>query len=391
MRILEPEDRSGLLVGAFEHLTGARPTVLAHAPGRVNLMGEHTDYNAGLVLPVALPHRTRVAVRAREDGRVTVQSLQRDGGFAGTLADCGPGGPDGWTGYAAGVLWALARAGVPVPGLDLVVDSTVPVGAGLSSSAALECAVGAAVLGLLDRPVRGTDADLLIEAAVAAEREVVGAPTGGMDQSVAVHASAGHALLIDFADDTHRRVPLHLQERGLTLLVTDTRVSHALVDGGYGERRRDCEEAARLLRVPALRGATRTAVDGLQEERLRRRARHVVTEIDRVRESVAALAADDRQALARANADSHASMRDDFEISCPELDAAVDAAVGAGALGARMTGGGLGGSSVAWVRTDRVAEVAQAVDRRFEREGFAAPQHLVATPYGGAGWERLDG
>ena len=391
MGMLEAEDRTDLLVGAFGRLTGASPTVLGRAPGRVNLMGEHTDYNAGLVLPVALPHRTRVAVRAREDGRVTVQSLQRDGGFAGTLADCGPGGPDGWTGYAAGVLWALARAGVPVPGLDLVVDSTVPVGAGLSSSAALECAVGAAVLGLLDRPVRGTDADLLIEAAVAAEREVVGAPTGGMDQSVAVHASAGHALLIDFADDTHRRVPLHLQERGLTLLVTDTRVSHALVDGGYGERRRDCEEAARLLRVPALRGATRTAVDGLQEERLRRRARHVVTEIDRVRESVAALAADDRQALARANADSHASMRDDFEISCPELDAAVDAAVGAGALGARMTGGGLGGSSVAWVRTDRVAEVAQAVDRRFEREGFAAPQHLVATPYGGAGWVRLDG
>lgn len=391
MRMLEAEDRSELLVGAFEHVTGARPTVLAQAPGRVNLMGEHTDYNAGLVLPVALPHRTRVAARAREDGRVTVQSLQRDGGFAGTLADCGPGGPDGWTGYAVGVLWTLSHAGVPVPGLDLVVDSTVPVGAGLSSSAALECAVGAAVLGLLERPVRGGDADLLVEAAVAAEREVVGAPTGGMDQAVAVRATADHALLIDFSDDTHRQVPLHLEQRGLTLLVTDTRVSHALVEGGYGDRRTDCEEAARRLGVPTLRGATRAAVDDLHGDRLRRRARHVVTEIDRVSGTVAALATDDREALARANADSHVSMRDDFEISCPELDAAVDAAVEAGALGARMTGGGFGGSSVAWVRTDLVAEVAQAVDRRFEREGFAAPQHLVATPSGGAGWERLEG
>ena len=369
MRMLEAEDRSELLVGAFEHVTGARPTVLAQAPGRVNLMGEHTYYNAGLVLPVALPHRTRVAARAREDGRVTVQSLQR----------------------AVGVLWTLSHAGVPVPGLDLVVDSTVPVGAGLSSSAALECAVGAAVLGLLERPVRGGDADLLVEAAVAAEREVVGAPTGGMDQAVAVRATADHALLIDFSDDTHRQVPLHLEQRGLTLLVTDTRVSHALVEGGYGDRRTDCEEAARRLGVPTLRGATRAAVDDLHGDRLRRRARHVVTEIDRVSGTVAALATDDREALARANADSHVSMRDDFEISCPELDAAVDAAVEAGALGARMTGGGFGGSSVAWVRTDLVAEVAQAVDRRFEREGFAAPQHLVATPSGGAGWERLEG
>ena len=234
MRILEPEDRSGLLVGAFEHLTGARPTVLAHAPGRVNLMGEHTDYNAGLVLPVALPHRTRVAVRAREDGRVTVQSLQRDGGFAGTLADCGPGGPDGWTGYAAGVLWALSREGLPVAGVDLVVDSTVPVGAGLSSSAALECAVGAAVLGLLDRPVRGTDADLLIEAAVAAEREVVGAPTGGMDQMASMHGRAGRLVFLDTRGDTAQGAELATAVRAVTALPAVVALTHAHFDHCFG-------------------------------------------------------------------------------------------------------------------------------------------------------------
>ena len=391
MGMLEAEDRTDLLVAAFERLTGAPPTVLGRAPGRVNLMGEHTDYNAGLVLPVALPHCTRAAARARDDGRVRLFSLQQDEAFVGDLAECGPGGPTGWAGYAAGVLWALSREGLPVPGVDLVVDSTVPLGAGLSSSAALECAVGAAVLGLLGRPVAGPTADLLVRAGIAAEREVVGAPTGGMDQAVSVHGAADHALLIDFEDDDRRSVPLHLAERGLALLVTDTRVSHALVDGGYGSRRDDCEEAARLLGVRSLRRATAEQVEHLHDDRLRRRARHVVTEIERVTATVVALEADDRGALARLTADSHASMRDDFEISCPELDAAVSAAVEAGALGARMTGGGFGGSTVAWVPAERLAAVGGAIDERFARAGFRAPQHLVAAPSEGAGWVRVDG
>ena len=391
MGMLEAEDRADLLVAAFEHLTGAPPTVLGHAPGRVNLMGEHTDYNTGLVLPVALPHGTRAAARARDDGRVRLLSLQQHDAFVGDLADCGPGGPTGWAAYAAGVLWALSREGLPVAGVDLVVDSTVPLGAGLSSSAALECAVGAAVLGLLERPVLGAIAELLVRAGIAAEREVVGAPTGGMDQAVSVHGTADHALLIDFEDERRRSVPLQLAERGLALLVTDTRVSHALVDGGYGSRRDDCEEAARLLGVPSLRKATLEQVEGLDDDRLRRRARHVVTEIERVTATVAALETDDRDALARLTADSHASMREDFEISCAELDAAVAAAVGAGALGARMTGGGFGGSAVAWVPAEGVDRVVTAIDDRFAGAGFRSPQHLLATPSAGAAWTPVVG
>jgi galactokinase len=239
--------------------------------------------------------------------------------------------------------------------------------------------------------VVGATAELLVRAGITAEREVVGAPTGGMDQAVSVHGTADHALLIDFEDERRRSVPLQLTERGLALLVTDTRVSHALVDGGYGSRRDDCEEAARLLGVPSLRKATLEQVEGLDDDRLRRRARHVVTEIDRVTATVAALETDDREALARLTADSHASMRQDFEISCPELDAAVAAAVGAGALGARMTGGGFGGSAVAWVPTERVDRVVTAIDDSFAEAGFRSPQHLLATPSAGAAWTPVVG
>lgn len=382
----EAVDRGEALRSAFAARFERPPAVLATAPGRVNLMGEHTDYNAGLVLPLALPHATWVAAAARDDGLVTLRSAQSPDTFEASLDRCGPGGPTGWAGYAAGVLWALAREGVPVPGADLLVDSTVPVGAGLSSSAALECAVGAAVLGLLGRPVTADDAELLVRAGVVAECEVVGAPTGGMDQTVSVHALAGTALLIDFEAQARRPVPLDLESRGLALLVTDTRVSHALVDGGYAARRADCEQAARLLGVPTLRRAAPEAVERLRDDRLRRRARHVVSEVARVEETVTALDRDDRAALGRLLQESHVSLRDDFEVSCPELDLAVATAVEAGAVGARMTGGGFGGSSVAVVASDLVETVASTIDARFAAAGFRAPRHLLATPSGGATW-----
>lgn len=388
MTFLDPgqdHDHVARVRAALEDLTGSPDAVVARAPGRVNLMGEHTDYNGGLVLPVALPHATWAAASRRDDGRVRIRSRQQPGDdFESDLDGCGPGGPQGWAGYAAGVLWALRERGVDVPGVDLAVDSSVPVGAGLSSSAALECAAGAAVLALLDREVAGADAALLVEAATAAEGEVVGAPTGGMDQAVSVHAEAGSALLVDFTSGDHRGVPLPLEELGLVLLVTDTRVSHELVDGGYAERRADCEEAARLLGVGTLREASPEQAESLEDERLRRRARHVVTEVQRVEQTVAALEADDRSALGRLFLASHVSMRDDFEISCPELDAAVETAVEAGAVGARMTGGGFGGSSVALVPVERVQAVARALDARFVLEGFRPPHHLVATPSQGA-------
>ena len=384
MSLLEPgaPDRPDpRLLEVFREVHGRDPEFVSRAPGRVNLIGEHTDYNAGPVLPIALPHATWAAAAGRDDDRVTVRSLQADSVLDAAIDECGPGSDHGWAGYAAGVLWTLRREGVDVPGMDVVVDSTVPVGAGLSSSAALECAVGAAALALAGRSP-GADGDLLVRAAIAAESEVVGAPTGGMDQTVSVFAEAGCALRVDFG--THQRDAVPLPLGGLAILVTDTRVSHALVDGGYASRRADCEEAARLMGVATLREATLDAVEALADDRLRRRARHVVTEIARVDAFIDALAARDEQAVGQVMAASHASMRDDFEISCPELDAAVSAAVDEGAVGARMTGGGFGGSIVALVRTADVDRVRDAIDARFAQEGFGAPQHLLALPSAGA-------
>ena len=378
----DPTDLAASVRAAFADRYGEPPTTVARAPGRVNLIGEHTDYNAGLVLPVALPHATYAAARARADELVRVTSLQQEEVWEGTLGELGPGSVDGWAGYAVGVAWALREAGYDVPGVDLLVDSKVPLGAGLSSSAALECSVGTALLDLVGVELTDDVRDRLVDASIRAETEVVGAPTGGMDQTIAVHGAEGAALLIDF--DSHERTVVPLELAGNTLLVTDTRVSHSLTDGGYGSRRADCESAVRELGLPSLRTATLELVDTLTDDRVRRRARHVVTEIQRVTDTVAELGDgrwDEVGALFDA---SHRSMRDDFEISCPELDCAVAIAVQAGAVAARMTGGGFGGSSVAVVPDERVEAVTRAIDAAFVLEGFRSPVHLVATPSSGA-------
>jgi len=377
----DPTALSAALRDRFAERVGEPPKVVGRAPGRVNLIGEHTDYNAGLCLPVALPHATYAAARARDDDRVRVASLQQDDGWEGTLDEAGSA--TGWAGYAAGVVWALREAGLDVPGVDLVVDSRVPLGAGLSSSAALECAVGAAVAGLLGLDLDDEVRRALVDAGIRAETEVVGAPTGGMDQTVAVLGEAGHALLIDFGPGGGTtQVPLDLA--GHTLLVTDTRVSHELTDGGYAARRADCDAAVAALGVTSLREASLEQVATLDDERIRRRATHVVTEIARVTDAVAALEAGDWSEVGRLFDASHTSMRDDFEISCPELDAAVSVAVEAGAAAARMTGGGFGGSSVAVVPDERVDAVVHAIDTAFALEGFRSPVHLRAVPSGGA-------
>jgi galactokinase len=379
-----PSELTGATRALFREVYAGEAAVVARAPGRVNLIGEHTDYNHGLVLPVALAHTTYAAVAARYDDVVRIASGDDGEPWTGTIDGVGPGMVDGWAAYVAGVLWALREDGLDVPGMDVVVHGTVPLGAGLSSSAALECSVALAVCGLLGLEVDDDLRHRLVRACMRAETEVAGAPTGGMDQTIALLAVADTALLIDFDSATSSAVPLGLADAGLTLLVTDTRVEHALVDGGYAARRADCEAAAETLGVPSLRQASLAAVAGIEDERVRRRAKHIVTEIGRVSETVAALAAGDWAALGRTFAASHLSMRDDFEISCPELDLAVSTAVQAGAIGARMTGGGFGGSAIALVPTERLHAVVRAIDTAFVAASFRAPQHLLAEPSGAA-------
>ena len=369
----------------FRHSFGTDPDGAWSAPGRVNLIGEHTDYNEGLCLPIALPQRTFAAVRPRGDDVLRIVSAQSDGVVEVSIADVAPGHPSGWSAYVAGVPWALRKAGYAVTGLDIAVDGRVPLGAGLSSSAALECAVGAAAsdLGSLGLLSTAEGRRALAAVCIDAENTIAQAPTGGMDQSASLLASAGHALLLDCRDFRTEQVPFDLGAHGLALLVMDTRAEHALVDGQYAERRASCEEAAHELGVPSLRevpaddlGATLAA---LSTDLLRRRARHIVTEIARVEQTVASLRRNDFRTVGELFLASHASMRDDFEISVTELDTAVESAVGAGALGARMTGGGFGGSAIALVPTDEAQSIQTAVEAAFAARGLRAPHCFVVT------------
>jgi galactokinase len=339
----------------------------------VNLIGEHTDYNRGLCLPLALPQRTTVHLTSRADGRLRTVSVQADDAWEGTVEDR----PSGWPAYVAGVVAALRDEGFDVPGFDARVDSDVPVGAGVSSSAALECAVAIGVAGLLGLEPTEELRRRLVAACVRAENDYVGAPTGGMDQTIAMLARPGHALLLDFADGSSTPVPLPLREAGLTLAVIDTRVSHSLTEGSYGDRRAECADAAYALGLTSLRDADVGQVERLDDPRLRRRARHVVTENQRVRDAVDRIERRDWKGLAVLLDASHVSMRDDFEISCLELDLAVDTARAAGALGARMTGGGFGGSAVSLVRTDDLGRVRDAVDAAFRAAQLRPPGFLV--------------
>ena len=278
-----------------------------------------------------------------------------------------------------GVLAELRAAGFDVGGADLLVDSAVPVGAGLSSSAALECAAAAAALG----GIAPDDRQRVIDVARRAEAEWAGAPTGGMDQTIAVRARAGAALLIDFADGGTRPVPVTWEAAGLTLLVIDTRVSHALSDGAYGDRRNECERAADVL-GRGLRDATPAQVEALGDPLLRARARHVTNENARVLAAERALRSGDWSALGELMLASHASLRDDFAVSCVELDLVVDTAMDHGALGARMTGGGFGGSAIALLETDRVEPLLSALLDAFRGRGWGEPDWLLAAPSGGA-------
>ena len=377
---------------AFARLGAGEPDGVWSAPGRVNVIGEHTDYNGGLCLPMALPHRTYVALRYRDDDVVRLASAQEAGDVVELrLADVAPGTVQGWASYVVGVAWALREAGHEVRGFDAVVDSCVPYGAGLSSSAALECAVAVALDDVADLGLGDDDAGRtrLAQACIRAENEIAGAATGGMDQSAALRCRAGHALLLDCRDGSTRHIPFDVAAHGLALLVVDTRAEHQLVDGQYAARRAVAEQAARTLGVPTLRevGDLDDALERLaaledpeEVEVARRRVRHVVTENARVELVADLLDRDDVEQVGAVLTAAHASLRDDYEVSCTELDVAVDTAVAAGALGARMVGGGFGGSAIALVRAADVDAVAGAVDDAFTHRGLRRPAFAVATP-----------
>jgi galactokinase len=373
------------LATTFENAFGAAPDGIWQAPGRVNLIGEHTDYNEGFVLPFAIDRSARVAVRVRSDSRLRLLSTYGDQGM--TTADTSSldsSTAKGWTKYPLGVIWALQERGIAVPGFDLLLDSDVPLGAGLSSSHAIECAV---ISALNDLTGAGLEAEEMVLATQRAENDFVGAPTGIMDQSASLRGAKGHAVFLDCRDQSVQLVPFETEPAGLVLLVIDTRVSHSHADGGYASRRASCELGAEVLGVKALRDVGMEDLDeasGLLDDVTFRRVRHIVTENDRVLQTVELLGSAGPGAVGGLLDASHLSMRDDFEISCPELDLAVDTSRANGAIGARMTGGGFGGAAIALTPATAEQQVRTAVEQAFARAGYRKPEIFTVTPAAGA-------
>nr|WP_145490792.1 MULTISPECIES: galactokinase [Streptomyces] len=371
----------------FTELYGARPEGVWAAPGRVNLIGEHTDYNDGFVMPFALPHQALAAVSRRADGLLRLHSADMAGGVVELRLDAlAPGTDPAWTAYPAGVVWALREAGHPVTGADIHLSSTVPTGAGLSSSAALEVVIALALRDLYGLDLaRGQLARLCQRA----ENVYVGAPTGIMDQTAAACCEPGHALFLDTRDLSQRQIPFDLAAEGLRLLVVDTQVKHAHSGGEYGKRRAGCEKGAALLGVDALRDIAHADLDAAlarlgADEEIRRLVRHVVTEDERVERTVALLRAGTPRAIGPVLTEGHASLRDDFRISCPELDLAVETALAHGALGARMTGGGFGGSAIVLTEATEVPALTRSLETAFAAAESKAPRVFEAVPSAGA-------
>jgi galactokinase len=363
----------------FAEQFGADPRGIWRAPGRVNLIGEHTDYNDGFALPFAIGAAVSVAAARRDDDLIVMTSGQEPGGAVTVaLADLAPGSVPGWAAYPAGVAWALRTAGHQVGGVSLAVDADLAVGSGLSSSAALECAAALAMTDLRLLTVPRTE---IARLARLAENEFVGAPTGVMDQMAVMFAEAGHVLLLDCRTAEATQIPFDPASAGLTIVIIDTRARHELTDGGYATRRAACERAARLLGVPALRDITdASGLDRLGDPLLTRRARHVVTENARVLGTVELLRAGRLSDVGPLLTASHVSLRDDFEVSWPEADIAVEAAITAGALGARMTGGGFGGSLIALAPIGQIRAVTDAVTREFAARDWRPPAFSTAVP-----------
>jgi galactokinase len=372
---------------AFTATFGGEASGVWSAPGRVNLIGEHTDYNDGFVLPFAINRRTVVALGLRDDRVIRVASAFADEVAEIPLADLDPSRLSGWAAYPLGVAWALGEHGADlaaVPGVDLYIDSDVPVGAGLSSSAAIESAVA---LALNDVWRLELDRRTLARVGQLAENKAVGAPTGIMDQSASLLGETDSAVFLDCRTLAAEVIDLGFERAGLALVIIDTGVSHSHATGGYGERRASCEEGARMLGVESLRDL---GVDDLDRARETlddvtfRRVRHVITENQRVLDTVRTLREQGPAAIGDLLDASHVSMRDDFEISVPELDLAVETANANGAIGARMTGGGFGGAAIALTPVDAISRIQVAIDGAFAEHSFGQPTMFVVNASHGA-------
>lgn len=366
---------------AFRERFQTEPTWLIRAPGRVNLIGEHTDYNDGFVLPMAIDRAVWMAIRPREDDVIHLHSLNADkpadfslNGLTNTKA--------GWPEYVKGVAWSLLNRGYSLQGWEGVMSSDVPIGAGLSSSAALEMAV---VRAFAEISGWEWDAPTMALAGQAAENQWVGANTGIMDQMISAAGQAGHALLIDCRDLSTRQIPLPADT---AVVIMDTMTRHTHTDSGYNERRQQCETAAHFFGVSHLRDVdlptfeTHAAeLDGV----VRRRARHVISENARVLQAAAALSQGDATTMGRLMDESHISMRDDFEITNSQLNIMVATAQQqAGCYGARMTGGGFGGCAVALVEGSAAEQFAAAVAHLYHAQTNLEPQIYICVATDGA-------
>lgn len=365
----------------FLETFGEEPDLVAAAPGRVNLIGEHIDYSEGFVLPFAIKDRTLAAVRKRDDSTVRIASVQRRNKIVTVdIKNVKPGLKGEWERYALGVLWSMGVKS----GVDLMIDGHVPLGAGLSSSAALECSVATAMNHLFDM---GFNLEELARLTQKAENQYVGVPCGIMDQSVSLMATNGFALLLDCRDLSTRNIPFDVASHGLELLIIDTQAHHALTDGGYAERRASCESVAAKLSVKSMRELTMAQLDASRDQLTATeyiRARHAVSEMKRVLDCVEALGKGDFVKVGQLINASHVSLRDDYTVSCPELDTAVDASLAAGALGSRMVGGGFGGSAIALIEASKTTQTIRSVEKAFADKKFKAPRFFTSLPSQGA-------